>query len=69
MAAPPEDGRYWIGLCSETGAAALIALEDPLRSAAAGVLDDARARGLRLTLLTGDASGHGARLGAELAFD
>ncbi|MHA7817094.1 MAG: heavy metal translocating P-type ATPase [Pseudohaliea sp.] len=66
---PPEDGRYWIGLCSAAGASALIALQDPLRPAAAAVLADARARGLRLTLLTGDASGHGARLGAELAFD
>ena len=69
MPAPPEDGRYWIGLCSEAGAAALIALEDPLRPAASEVLADARSRNLRLTLLTGDASGHGARLGAELAFD
>ncbi|KGE03331.1 Type cbb3 cytochrome oxidase biogenesis protein CcoI, Copper-translocating P-type ATPase [Pseudohaliea rubra DSM 19751] len=69
MPAPPVDGRYWIALCSDSNAAALIALEDPLRPAVAGVLADARSRGLRLSLLTGDASGHGARLGAELAFD
>ncbi len=69
MEAMPDDGRYWIGLCSAAGPAALIALEDPLRPDVAGVLADARRRGLRLALLTGDGSGHGARIGAELGFD
>lgn len=68
MVEAPRDGRYWIGLCNEHNPVALFALEDPLRPEARSVIADARARGLRLALLTGDGSGHGAALGRALAF-
>ena len=69
MPEPPRDGRYWVGLCNDHAPVALFALDDRLRPEAAAVIAAARRHGLRLSLLTGDGSGHGAALGERLGLD
>ncbi len=66
MPAPPDEPRYWVGLCSDTGPLAWIGLEDSVREEAAAVISELKARGFELELLTGDASEAGPRLAEVL---
>lgn len=66
--APDTDG-HWIGLADGQQVLAWFALEDALREDAPPLLQSLQATRLRTTLLTGDRSAQGERLGRALQFD
>ena len=68
MPAPPNEPRYWVGLCSDTEPLAWIGLEDSVREEAAAVIRDLKGRGFELELLTGDASEAGPALQRNWVF-
>ncbi len=62
----PDAPLYWVALCDEHRALAWIGLNDRVRPEAREVIDDARAGGLQVGLLTGDSSAQGPLLAEEL---
>ncbi|MFT4520375.1 MAG: Cu2+-exporting ATPase [Halioglobus sp.] len=64
--AVPDSDNYWVGLCRANTPLAWIALDDHLRSEAAGVIQAAVENGLKVELLTGDSSTQGISTAREL---
>lgn len=67
--AAPDEEHYWVGLCKEHTPLAWIAFNDRVRTEAAEVIGQARARGLSVELLTGDSSAQGPALARALGID
>jgi len=66
---PPRDKLYWIALCKDDVPLAWIGLNDTVRAEAKEVVDNAKAAGLTVELLTGDSSDQGPSLAAQLGID
>ena len=66
---PPADSLYWIALCRGSTALAWIGLSDKPRKESKSVVEQAKASGLAVELLTGDASEQGPALAAALGID
>lgn len=66
---PPRDLLYWIALCRGATPLAWIGLSDTPRTEAKEVVDEAKASGLKVELLTGDSSEQGPALATLLGID
>lgn len=65
----PDQTHLWLLLSSESQLIAWIALEDSLRFDAAQTVQELKAQGINVELLSGDQSGAVARLAANLSID